>query len=93
MYAEIFATDQESLNKLIISALEIQHKIIKTLGFILEVIPKKGIFIIANSAETDVIPLKDLGLMLTACGTEILKRRSIQGSVQVHNRERQFYQF
>jgi len=93
MYAEILATDKESLNRLIISALEIQHKIIKTLGFNLEVIPEKGVFIIADSPETAMIPLKDLGLMLTACGTEILKRRSIQGSVQIHNRERLFLQF
>ncbi len=93
MYAEILAVDQESLDKLIISAMELQEKIIKNMGFVLEVMPKKGVFIIASSDETDKILPNDLRLMLTACGTELLKKRAVQGSVQILNKERLVWEF
>lgn len=92
MYAEIKTADQESLNKLILSAIESQNEIVNNLGFILEVIPDQGVYIIASSSETDMIPLRDLSLMLTACGTEILKAKNIRGSVQVHDKPRFFLQ-
>jgi len=92
MYAEIL-TAQKSLNKLILSAIEAQHEIGKKLGIILEVIPDKGVYIIAASNETDIIPPKDLALMLTSCGTEILKAKKIRGSVQIHDKQRFILQF
>ena len=93
MYAEIKTADKASLHKLVLSAVEAQGEIVSKLGFIVEVIPDKGVYIIAASKETDMIPPKDLALMLTACGTEILKAKHIRGSVQVHNRQRFFLQF
>jgi hypothetical protein len=88
MFVEILASDKKSLNKLILSAIENQDAIIKKMRFILEVIPNKGVYIIADSVETDKIPIRDLNLMLTACGTELLKRKDVRGSVQVYNRQR-----
>lgn len=93
MYAEIKTAEKGSLDKLILSAMEVSHEIGKKLGFILEVIPGKGVYIIAESNETDQIPLKDLSLMLTACGTEILKTKDLRGSVQIHNKPRFVLQF
>lgn len=93
MFAEILVSDKKALDKLILSAIDCQDDIIKKLRFMLEIIPNKGVYIIADSNETDQIPLKDLALMLTSCGTEILKKRSIHGSVQIHNRKRYVLKF
>jgi len=93
VYAEIKTADGKSLKKLILSAIEAQHEMGKKLGFILEVIPDIGVYIIADSVETDMIPAKDLASMLTACGTEILNAKKIRGSVQIYDKTRYFLQF
>ena len=93
MYAEIKTSDIKSLNKLIISAMEAQREIGQKLGFVVEIIPDKGVYIIAATSDLDMIPPKDLALMLTACGTDILKAKQIRGFVQIHNKPRFFLQF
>ena len=93
MFAEILVADKKSLDKLILSAVENQDEIIKKLRFMLEIIPDKGVYVIADSKETDLIPVKDPALMLTACGSELLKRGKIKGSIQIHKRARYMLEF